>query len=106
MTSTSLVLGIMILAAATYTFRISGVMLGSRATLTPQATNTLNLGTTVLLLAVAATAALYDGSQLDGFARPLGVVTGATCALCKQPIIVTVLVAAIVTAGLRLLGLN
>jgi uncharacterized membrane protein len=106
MTSTSLVLGIMILATATYAFRISGVLLGSRATLTPQATSTLNLGATVLLLAVAATAALYDGTDLDGFARPIGVLAGATCAVCKQPIIVTVLVAAIVTAGLRLLGLN
>ena len=102
----ALVLGILILATATYTFRISGVLLGSRATLTPQATTTLKLGATVLLLSVAATAALYDGSQLDGFARPLGVLAGTACTLWKQPIIVTVLVAAIVTAGLRLLGIN
>lgn len=101
----ALVLGKLILANATYTFRISGVLLGSRATLTPQAT-TLNLGATVLLLAVDATAALYDGSQLDGFARPLRVLAGTACTLWKQPIIVTVLVAAIVTAGLRLLGIN
>ncbi|MFC8303289.1 AzlD domain-containing protein [Specibacter sp. NPDC057265] len=106
MTSVSLVLGIMVLAAATYTFRISGVMLGSRATLSAQTTTTLNLGTTVLLLAVAATATLYDGPQLDGFARPLGVLAGAACAFCKQPVIVTVLVAAVVTAGLRILGFN
>lgn len=106
MTSMSLVLGIITLATATYAFRISGILLGSRATLTPQTTATLNLGTTVLLLAVAGTAALYDGSQMDGFARPMGVLAGTACAACKQPIILTVLVAAIVTAGLRLLGLN
>lgn len=106
MSSMSLVLGIITLATATYAFRISGILLGSRATLTPQTTATLNLGTTVLLLAVAATAALYDGSQLDGLARPVGVLAGTACAIYKQPIIVTVLVAAIVTAGLRLLGLD
>ena len=72
MTSMSLVLGIITLATATYALRISGILLGSRATLTPHTTATLNLGTTVLLLAVAATATLYDGSQMDGFARPLG----------------------------------
>jgi uncharacterized membrane protein len=106
MTSLSLVFGILTLATATYALRISGILLGSKATLTPQATSTLNLGTTVLLLAVAATAALYDGSQLDGFARPLGVLAATVCVICKQPILVTVLVAAIVTAGLRLLGVN
>lgn len=106
MTSLPLVTGIITLATATYALRISGILLGSRATLTPRATSTLNLGTTVLLLAVAATAALYDGSHFDCLARPVGVFAAAGCAIYKQPIIVTVLVAAIVTAGLRLLGIN
>jgi uncharacterized membrane protein len=106
MTSLPLVTGIITLATATYALRISGILLGSRATLTPRASGTLNLGTTVLLLAVAATAALYDGPHLDGLARPVGVLAAAVCAMYKQPIIVTVLVAAIVTAGLRLLGIN
>lgn len=106
MTSLSLVIGITILAVATYTLRISGILLGSKATLTPRATDTLNLGTTVLLLAVAATAALYDGIYFDGLARPAGVLAAAVCAIYKRPIIVTVLVAAFVTAGLRFLGIN
>lgn len=106
MSSLPLVAGIITLATATYALRISGVLLGSGTTLTPRATSTLNLGTTVLLLAVAATAALYDGTHLDGLARPVGVLAATGCAIYKQPIIVTVLVAAIVTAGLRLLGVN
>lgn len=105
MTSTSLLLGILTLALATYAFRIGGVLLGSRTTLSPESADTLNLGSVVLLLSVAATSALYQGTEFGGIARPLGVLAAVVCVVFRLPIIVTVLTAAVVTAALRLLGL-
>lgn len=106
MITTSLLLGIITLALATYAFRMGGVMLGSTTTLSPRSANTLNLGSVVLLLAVAATSALYQGTELDGIARPLGVLTALVCAIFRLPVLVTVLAAALVTAALRLLGFS
>lgn len=105
MTTTSLLLGIITLSLATYAFRIGGVLLGSKTTLSPESADTLNLGSVMLLLSVAVTSALYQGTELDGIARPLGVLAAVVCAIFRLPIIVTVLAAAVVTAALRLFGL-
>lgn len=106
MTSMSLVLGIITLSLATYAFRLGGVLLGAKVSITTKTTDMLNLGSIVLLMSVAATAALYQGDVIDSWARPIGVLAATSCAIYRFPLIGTVLVAAGVTAGLRLLGLS
>jgi uncharacterized membrane protein len=102
----SVVLGIAILAVGTYTLRVSGVGLRSWATIAPMLDRTLATGTAVLLLAVAASSAAFDGNSLDGVARLSGVAVAGCAAALRAPIIVVVVLAAGATAGLRLLGIE
>lgn len=60
----------------------------------------------VLLAGVIVVTTLYDGVDLAGGARVLGVLVGAVAALLRMPLVVVVLVAAVCTAVLRALGLG
>jgi hypothetical protein len=51
-----------------------------------------------------ATAALLDGGEFAGWARPAGVAVGALAAWRRAPFVVVVLLAAGTAAGLRALG--
>lgn len=104
---------ILILAAGTYAFRLAGPFLrarlarahGGEAELSPRLTELLSTAATVLLVALIATAALTDGGDFAGVALPAGVVTGGVLAWRKAPFVVVVVVAAVVAAGLRALGM-
>lgn len=106
MTTTSLLIGLLTLALATYTLRMGGVLIGSTTKLSQETSDTMSFGATVLLLAVAATSALYQGTAMDGAARPCGVLAATICTVCKLPVVVAVLVAVATTAALRHLGLS
>ncbi len=101
-----IVAGIALLAAGTYLLRLAGFRLGSRLTLSPAASALLADAATTLLVAVAAVSTFYAGVGFAGFARPVGVAVAAFLAWRRQPLILVILVAALVTAGLRLLGLK
>jgi hypothetical protein len=103
---------ILVLAAGTYAFRLAGPLLrarlakahGGEAALPPRLTELLSTAATVLLVALIATAALTDGGSFAGIALPAGVLTGGVLAWRKAPFVVVVVVAAVVAAGLRALG--
>lgn len=57
----------------------------------------------VLLAAVAASSAFYDGQHLADWTRPAGVLLGCTAAFLRAPLTVVVLVAGAGTAMLRML---
>ncbi|MEG3134698.1 AzlD domain-containing protein [Rouxiella sp. T17] len=101
-----IIAGIGLLAAGTYLLRFAGYKLGSRLTLSPAATALFADAATTLLLAVAAISTFYEGENFAGFARCLGVGVAAYLAWRRRPLIVVILVAAVVTAGLRLLGVK
>ncbi|MCC3702163.1 AzlD domain-containing protein [Rouxiella badensis] len=101
-----IIAGIAVLATGTYLLRLAGFRLGSRLTLSPGANALLGDAATTLLLAVAAVATLYEGGGFAGYARPVGVAVAAFLAWRKKPLIVVILVAAAVSAGLRQIGLK
>ncbi|WAS99955.1 AzlD domain-containing protein [Rouxiella chamberiensis] len=102
----TIIAGIALLAAGTYLLRFAGYKLGSRLSLSPAAESLLADAATTLLLAVAAISTFYEGEAFAGFARVTGVGVAAYLAWRRRPLIVVILVAAAVTAGLRLLGVK
>jgi uncharacterized membrane protein len=102
----SLIVGIVVLAACTYALRMSGTLLGARHEFSNGTEQVFGIGTTTLLVAVAVTAAVFEGNTLDGVARPLGVVAALIAAACRMQIIGVVIIAAVVTAGLRFVGIS
>lgn len=103
---TLIIAGIALLALGTYALRFAGFKLGSRLTLSPSATALLADAATTLLLAVAAIATFYQGEGFAGYARLMGVAVAAFLAWRRRPLIVVIIAAAVVTAGLRLFGLK
>jgi branched-subunit amino acid transport protein len=104
MTTSTLLLSVLVLGLGTYAFRLAGPLLGDRVTLSPRVEETLALATVVLLVALVATAALYESKDFAGYARPAGVLVGGVLAWRKAPFVVVVIAAAATAAGLRLLG--
>ncbi|GIF31311.1 branched-chain amino acid transporter [Actinoplanes utahensis] len=97
---------ILVLAVGTYAFRLSGVLLRDRLELSAPLQRMLPMSAAALLAALAGTAALMAGSEFAGFARPTGVLVGALLAWRKAPFVLVVIVAAAVTALLRLAGVE
>jgi branched-subunit amino acid transport protein len=102
--TTLVVAGMATLTAGTYAFRLSGQLLRARISFPPRATKLLEGAAVILLAALVATTALTQGHGLSGVARSVGVLVGGVLAWRKAPFLVVVIVAAGVTAGLRLLG--
>jgi hypothetical protein len=105
------IVAILVLAVGTYAFRAAGPLLRARlarangdAELPPRLTELMSTAATVLLVALVATAALTKGGTFAGVALPAGVLAGGLLAWRKAPFVVVVVVAAVVAAGLRLLG--
>ncbi|HEU5472867.1 MAG TPA: AzlD domain-containing protein [Actinophytocola sp.] len=98
------IVAVLVLAAGTYAFRVAGPLLRDRFEVPDRIRRLLSTAAVVLLFALIATAALMDGQRFAGFALPAGVLAGGVLAWRRAPFIVVVLVAAGVTAGLRLLG--
>ncbi|MDT0465774.1 AzlD domain-containing protein [Streptomyces gibsoniae] len=92
------------LAAGTFLLRLSGPALRARVTFPERAEKLLEVSAVVLLAALAASAALTEGSGFAGPARPIGVLVGGLLAWRKAPFLVVVLAAAGTAALLRLAG--
>jgi branched-subunit amino acid transport protein len=103
--STPLFAAVIALAVGTATLRFAGSSLRTRIDLPPRLESVLAVSTVVLFAALIATAALLDGREFAGVARPVGVAVGGWLAWRGASLIVVVIAAAASTAGLRLLGL-
>ena len=73
MQNSLVIAGIALLAAGTYAIRFAGYRLGSRMHMSERVRNMLSDAATVLLLAVAVTTALFEGTDFAGVARLTGV---------------------------------
>ncbi|MBK0090058.1 AzlD domain-containing protein [Erwinia sp. S59] len=96
--------GIALLAVGTYVMRFAGYRLGSRMQMSESVRNMLSDAATVLLLAVAVTTALFEGSHFAGIARIAGVLFAVFLAWRRTPLILVIIGAATMTALLRYLG--
>jgi hypothetical protein len=99
-------LAIAALAAITYAFRLAGQLLQERVAVPAAAQRLFISAAAVLLVALAATSALTAGHDFAGWARPAGVAAAGLLAARRAPFPVVVLVAASVTALLRLAGIH
>jgi branched chain amino acid efflux pump len=104
MSATSLVVVIAVLGVGTYSLRFIGVLIGDKMRLSPLVARLLPLGAVALLAGLAATAALLDAGHFTGAARPAGVLAGVVAAWLKFPFIAVVVIAAAISAALRLAG--
>lgn len=95
---------VLTLAAGTYLLRVTGLLLRGRVRVPVRVERYVDLGATALLVALVATAALFDGEGFAGWARPAGVAAGALLAWRRAPFVLVVVVAAGTTALLRLGG--
>jgi branched-subunit amino acid transport protein len=100
----ALVVGAVVLGAGTFAFRFAGPALRARVELSPRVERLMTVASVVLLAALVATAALLEGHQFAGVARPAGVAVGGVLAWRNAPFVVVVVAAAATAAGLRLLG--
>ncbi|MGC0364413.1 branched-subunit amino acid transport protein [Rhodococcus sp. 27YEA15] len=104
MNTSSVWVAIVAFGCGSYALRVGGVLLRARVTLSRAVEKSLERSIVVLLLAVAVTSTMFDGHELSGTARVLGVAVGGLLAWFKAPLVVVVLVAAGTTALLRLAG--
>ncbi|MTC57186.1 AzlD domain-containing protein [Providencia rustigianii] len=98
-----IVSGILILAIGTYLMRASGAILKGKVALTESSKALFSAAAIVILFSVAITSTLFSGEQISDIAKVIGVVVAGILTWYRQPFIVIVLSAAIVTALLRLL---
>ena len=103
---TVFILGIALLSAGTYLMRLGGGNLGSRLAVSERAQALLSDPATVLLCSVALATTFYEGEHIAGMARVLGVAFAVFLAWRKVPLIGVIVAAAVVTALLRLAGIN
>jgi hypothetical protein len=80
--------------------------IGSRLALSERSQALLSDAATVLLFSVALATTFYEGEHFAGMARVLGVAFAVFLAWRKMPLIVVIVAAAVVTALLRLAGIN
>ena len=104
--TTLIIFGIAILSAGTYLMRLGGAKLGNKLALSERAQALLSDAATTLLFAGALAATLYEGGHFAGLARGLGVMFALFLAWRKMPLIVVIISAAVVTALLRLAGVQ
>ncbi|MFD5092072.1 AzlD domain-containing protein [Amycolatopsis thailandensis] len=93
-----------VLAAGTFAFRFAGPVLKARFTVSPKAEKLMARSAVVLLAALVAVAALTEGHEFAGYARPAGVLVGGVLAWRKVPFALVVVAAAATAALLRLAG--
>ena len=105
-TTSSLLIATAVLGAGTFGFRFAGPLLRRRVHLSSEAERLMSVAAVVLLTALVATAALTDGHEFVGLARPAGVAVGGFLAWRKAPLVVVVVAAAATAAGLRLCGVR
>ncbi|WP_458686798.1 AzlD domain-containing protein [Nocardia tengchongensis] len=102
----TLLLATMALALGTFAFRFAGPLLRSRIRISPRTVRLLEIASVVLLTALAVTTLMPSGGSQFGWALPAGVVVAAALAWRRAPLLVVILSAAVVTAGLRAFGVH
>ncbi len=103
---TLFIAGIAILSLGTYLMRLGGAKLGNRLAFSERSQALLSDAATVLLFSVALATTFYEGAHFAGMARVLGVAFAVFLAWRKVPLIGVIIAAAVVTALLRLAGIN
>ncbi|MEA1063960.1 AzlD domain-containing protein [Apirhabdus apintestini] len=107
MTSVPVVIGgIIMLSVGTWLMRFAGARLGNRLPLTERHKMLLNDAATTLLFSAALAATFYEDTHFSGVARVAGVLVGIVLAWRKAPLMVVLVCAALVTAGLRFAGVT
>lgn len=101
--STPILAAAAVLAIATYAIRYAGLRASEVLQGTEGLARQMDRGVIILLAAVSATSALFDGHDLADPARVAGVVLGGTAALLRLPLVVVVLVAGGSAALIRLI---
>ncbi|MHA2790131.1 AzlD domain-containing protein [Corynebacterium sp. S7] len=107
MSTTGFLTGLLILAVGTYLIRLSGVLVGAKTQgdSAQQVRLWLDRAAVLILLGVAVTQMMYDGSEIAGLSRIIGVICGVLALAWKRSLILAVVVAMAATALLRILGL-
>lgn len=95
---------LVILALCTWAMRLIGPVFAGRYTLDDRQKKLLSDAAIVLLSALAVTATLFDGSHFGGWARLAGVLLAVMLVLARQSLPIVIIGAAVVTAGLRYIG--
>jgi branched-subunit amino acid transport protein len=102
MSGTGVILGMLLLGAATFAFKVVGPLAAGRAELPPLLGRAAELLPTALIAGLVVTQT-FDGGRID--AKVLGVVAAALAVALRAPFALVVLVGAGTAAGLRALGL-
>ncbi|MRH89246.1 AzlD domain-containing protein [Nocardia sp. SYP-A9097] len=102
----TLLAGVIALAVGTFAFRFAGPALRSRVKVSPRTVKLLEVSSVVLLTALAVTTLMPSGGGHAGLALPAGVLVAAVLAWRRAPLLVVILTAAVITAGLRVLGVH
>ena len=95
---------VLVLAVGTVTLKVVGPLLAGGVEPPPALVRVIDLLTPALLTALVVTSTFTDGRHLVLDARAVGVVVGLVLLLLRAPLVVSLLVAAGVVAGVRLLG--
>lgn len=101
---TALWISVAVLALGTFGIRFAGVTLRSRISLSPRVLQGLTVASVILLMALVATATIFEGQEFSGASRVMGVAVGGLLAWRRAPFVLVVLAAAGVTAALRWCG--
>ena len=99
----ALITGAVSLAAGTFALRLAGPALRRRLTFPPRIAQLLEIGSVVLLTALAVTT-LVPADHRARFALPAGVLVAVILAWRRAPLVAVALAAATATALLRLFG--
>lgn len=102
----ALLLGAFALALGTFAFRFSGPALRNRVKVSPRVVKLLEIASVVLLTALVVTTLMPARHTEIGVALPAGVLVATALAWRRAPLLVVILAAAFVTAGLRFLGVH
>ncbi|MGV9415231.1 AzlD domain-containing protein [Nocardia sp. NPDC003693] len=102
----ALLLGAFALALGTFAFRFAGPALRNRVKVSPRVVKLLEIASVVLLTALVVTTLMPARHTEIGFALPAGVLVATALAWRRAPLLVVILAAAFVTAGLRFLGVH
>lgn len=97
---------VLVVAVGTYALRVAGPVLRDRVRVPPEGERLLSVTAVVLLASFVVVSALYESGAPAGAARCAGVAVGGVLAWRRAPFLVVVVVAAGVTAGLRVLGVS
>ncbi|MEJ8277658.1 AzlD domain-containing protein [Pseudonocardia spirodelae] len=94
-----------VLAAGTYLMRLLPLALHGRVAPSARTVRLVELGAVALLVALVATGTWFEGGGFAGWARPAGVAVAAAALAVRVPFVLVVVLAAAVTAALRLAGI-